>query len=74
MDTCEHLAEACAEPLTELVGRCPGLHVLIRPKGQQAATYRMPWPTRAHGRQWLSRLGEEPEFRRRCLAWLLRDT
>ncbi|MFI9030801.1 ATP-binding protein [Streptomyces sp. NPDC053560] len=71
--------EVCADerlPADVLATAFRGLdrHALIRPQGQQAATYRMPWSTRAHGRQWLNRLGEEPEFLRRCLAWLLRDT
>ncbi|GAA0492730.1 ATP-binding protein [Streptomyces olivaceiscleroticus] len=71
-------AEVCADerlPADALATAFHGLvrHALVQPQERGATTYRMPWSTRAHGRQWLDRLGEEREFLRRCLAWTLRE-
>ncbi|WP_051871548.1 ATP-binding protein [Streptomyces sclerotialus] len=68
----------CADerlPADALVTALHGLdrHSLLQQE-QQAAAFRMPWSVRAHGRQWLDRLGEEREFLQRCLARMLRDT
>ncbi|MBZ4014740.1 ATP-binding protein [Streptomyces purpurogeneiscleroticus] len=46
---------------------------LILPQEPHGTSYRMPWSTRAHGRQRLNHLGEEREFLQRCLTWLLHD-
>ncbi|MFI8998566.1 ATP-binding protein [Streptomyces sp. NPDC053542] len=74
--------EVCADerlPSEGLVSAFAGLdrRALILPQephGTTYSTYRMPWSTRAHGRQWLNRLGEEREFLQRCLTWLLGDS
>ncbi|MFC6063672.1 ATP-binding protein [Streptomyces ochraceiscleroticus] len=71
--------EVCADdrlPPEALVAAFAGLgrRALILPQEPHGATYRMPWSTRAHGRQWLNQLGEEREFLQRCLTWLLRDS
>ncbi|WP_030257340.1 ATP-binding protein [Streptomyces violens] len=70
--------EVCADerlPSGALAAAFGGLdrRSLILPQGPHGTKYRMPWSTRAHGRQWLNHLGEEREFLQRCLTWLLRD-
>ncbi|MEV0604184.1 AAA family ATPase [Streptomyces sp. NPDC050315] len=71
--------EVCVDerlPSEALVAAFAGLdrRSLILPQEPGGTTYRMPWSTRAHGRQWLDQLGEEREFLQRCLTWLLRES
>ncbi|POX36798.1 hypothetical protein C3486_31770 [Streptomyces sp. Ru73] len=70
--------EVCADerlPGGVLAAAFDGLvrHALILPPEAHGTAFRMPGATRALGRQWLDRLGEEREFLRRCLAWSLRE-
>lgn len=48
--------------------------VVPAPREADGSAFRMPRDSRAYGRQWLTRLGEDREFLRRCLLWSLRAT
>ena len=66
----------CADdrlPPDELALAFKGLadHSLITPDPSRPHTFRMPTAPRAYGKQMLERLGEDAEFRRRCLTHCL---
>ncbi|MFE2736033.1 ATP-binding protein [Streptomyces sp. NPDC059349] len=48
-------------------------HFLFTPEPSSPGAFRMTAATRAYGRHLLERLGEDAEFRRRCLAHCLRN-
>ncbi|MFC9615975.1 ATP-binding protein [Streptomyces sp. NPDC056938] len=68
----------CADdrlPADELARAFEGLaaHFLFTPEPSSPGAFRMTAATRAYGRHLLERLGEDAEFRRRCLAHCLRN-
>ncbi|MFE6962856.1 ATP-binding protein [Streptomyces sp. NPDC057696] len=68
----------CADdrlPADELARAFEGLtaHFLFTPEPSSPGAYRMTAATRAYGRHLLERLGEDAEFRRRCLAHCLHN-
>jgi predicted ATPase len=69
----------CADdrlPADELARAFEGLtaHFLFTPEPSSPGAFRMTAATRAYGKHLLERLGEDAEFRRRCLAHCLRNT
>ncbi|RFC72953.1 hypothetical protein [Streptomyces sp. AcE210] len=68
----------CADdrlPADELARAFEGLtaHSLFTPEPSSPGAFRMTAATRAYGRHLLERLGEDAEFRRRCLAHCLHN-
>jgi hypothetical protein len=68
----------CADdrlPADELARAFEGLTALFlfTPEPSSPGAFRMTAATRAYGKHLLERLGEDAEFRRRCLAHCLRN-